>query len=470
MAFTVNLYSFSKRDNSTAQPTGTGTEMSCVLKSGSGIMRPVLAFDIGLSSDPSSYNYAYISAFGRYYFIEEWYFDRALWTATLKVDVLATYKSNIGSASLYVLRAAGASDGNIIDSLYPCKTGCDFASDSKTNLWISNMCYVIGVVSKNATCGSLVHYAMDRGDFTTMCSNLLSDVDGVGAVTAQNGYNFITDCSQALQKSLVDPLQYVKTCIALPVSLSDVSGTINQPVTVFNWDSGVNGKEVLENTAITKTVTFNISKHPDTNSRGNYVNSAPYTNISLTIPPFGVFDIDSSVTCNATALTATIRIDSVTGKASLTITCNGIVLNRIEAQLGIPISLSSVKQDIIGAVSGLAGAVSGAVAGAEAGPLGIAVGAASGIANAVTSLAPRASTIGTTGSFGTLLGDFKLDHQFFRPVDDDNTHNGRPLCAVRQINNLSGYIKVQDGDVATSGTSAEDAAIRSYLEGGFYYE
>ena len=83
---------------------------------------------------------------------------------------------------------------------------------------------------------------------------------------------------------------------------------------------------------------------------------------------------------------------------------------------------------------------------------------------------PRASTVGTSGGFATGMGDFRLDHQFFRPVDDDNTHNGRPLCQMRTISNLSGYILVQDGDVATNGTSAEDAAIRSYLEGGFYYE
>ena len=184
-----------------------------------------------------------------------------------------------------------------------------------------------------------------------------------------------------------------------------------------------------------------------------------------------MFDIDSSVTCNASSLTATIRIDQITGKASLTIECKGIVLNRVEAQLGVPISMSSVTQDFIGAASGLAGAIGGAAAGAlSSGMMGMIGGALSGIGNAIKSLVPRASTIGTTGSYGTLLGDFKLDHQFFRPVDDDNTHNGRPLCQMKTISTLSGYILVQDGDVAINGTSAEDAAIRNYLESGFYYE
>ena len=47
--------------------------------------------------------------------------------------------------------------------------------------------------------------------------------------------------------------------------------------------------------------------------------------------------------------------------------------------------------------------------------------------------------------------------------------NGEMLCENSALAD-TGYMLVQDGDVATNGTSAEDAAIRSYLEGGFYYE
>ena len=464
MGFTVRLYTLKKRDNSTKQPTGNGTEFSCILKSGSGIMRPTISLDLGKTSDPSQYNYAYIPAFARYYFIEEWYFDKALWTASMKVDVLATYKTDIGNANLYIMRCAGEHDGNIIDTLYPAKTGCSFASDTKTNPWTSAMCYVVGIVSGSATCGSVTHYAMLRGGFNTLCSWLLSDV-----VTSANGFS-INDCSLELQRSLVDPLQYIKTCVALPVAIGDLSGT-SSAIKVFNWATGQNAKVLSENHAITKTYTFSISKHPDTNSRGNYVNSAPFTSITLTIPPFGVFDIDTSVTCNASTLTATIRIDQITGKGTLTVRCNGIVLNRVEAQIGIPISMSSVTRDFVGTASNIGGAIGGALAGvATGGVAGGVLGSLTGIGNALQSLQARCNTIGTTGAYGTLIGDFKLDHQFFRPIADDNTHNGRPLCAKRVINTLSGYVIVQDGDVSINGTSAEDAEIRQYLETGFYYD
>lgn len=465
MSFKVYLHTFAKRDNSTKKPSTSGTEFSCVLKSGSGIMHPTLTFDLGLTNDPSQYNYAYIPAFDRYYFIEEWYFDRALWTATLKVDVLATYKTVIGTSSLYVLRAYSDHDGTVIDNLYPTKTGCTFNKDSENNPWNTTGLFVVGIVTQDAAFGSMDYYVMDASELRSMCLALTDPTTII-----DSAYDFdLMDASAGLQLSLVDPMQYIKTCIMLPVAAADItnlgtSGTIN----VYRWPAGT-GKKVYPTSRITKTLTFSIIDHPDTSARGNYVNSAPYTNVTLTIPPFGCIDIDSSVTCNALTLTAEIEVDPITGKGILVVSCNGIILNRLEAQIGVPISLSSVTRDYIGAASAALGAVGGVVSG-MLGNFGGFLGAAAGVGNAAEAIMPRASTIGTTGTFAANHGDCELDFQFFRPVADDPVHNGRPLCQMKTINTLSGYILVQDGDVAISGTSAEDTMIRNYLESGFYYE
>ena len=466
MSFKVKLYTNKKRDNSTKRPNTTGREFDCIMKAGCGILHPSIQLDLGVTGNPSEYNYAEIPAFDRYYFIEEWFYEDALWTASLKVDVLATYKEDIGRANLYIMRCASEHNERVIDTLYPAKAGCTFYSDdSYTNPWSSDLTYVIGVVSQNATCGSLVHYAMGRASFTAICQFLLSDV-----VTEENGFS-LDDCTLELQRSLVEPLQFIKTAMLLPVPIGETQGTSGGHVVVWGWETDQGGKVLNENTAIVKSHTFNLHKHPDTNSRGMYVNSAPYTAITLTLPPFGNIDIDTSVTCNADTLTTTIRIDQITGKGTLTISCNDIVLNRIEAQIGIPVSMSSVTRDYLGAVSNVGGAIGGMVDGALAGGIGgMIAGGFSGIGNAVKSLQARSNTIGTTGSYGSLLGNCELDYQFFRPIDDDNTHNGRPLCEKRVINTLSGYVIVQDGDVSINGTSAEDSQIRQYLETGFYYE
>lgn len=465
MSFKVNLYTLSKRDNSTKQPNTTPAEYNCILKDGCSLFNPAIQLDLGLAQDPSQYNYAYIPAFGRYYFIEDWYFSDRLWTAHMAVDVLATYKTQIGSSSLYVLRAAGAHDGNIIDTLYPAKTGCSFASDTKANPWQAS-CFIVGIVTADAAFGSIDYYAMDAQQLASMCASLTDPNTIIDSI-----YDFDpAELSTGLQLSLVDPMQYIKTCIMLPVAKQEITnlGTAGT-FSVYRFPVGT-GQKVYPTSRIYKNYSFSIQKHPDTNSRGNYVNSKPYTNITLTIPPYGCIDIDSSVTCNASTLTVDVEIDPITGKGILVITCNGIVLNRIESQIGVPISLSSVTRDYIGAASSALGAVGGVISGFMGGGAGSFIGAAQGVGNAAESLMPRANTIGTTGSFAANHGDFRLDHQFFRPVSDDNTHNGRPLCDVRQLNTLSGYMLIQDGDVQIAGTAQEDSKIRNYLETGFYYE
>ena len=88
MALTVDLYSFSKRDNSTKHPTGSPTTYSCILKEECGVINPVIVIqEIG---NPSGYNYAYIPSFGRYYWIKEWTWVLGRWEAELYTDVLAT--------------------------------------------------------------------------------------------------------------------------------------------------------------------------------------------------------------------------------------------------------------------------------------------------------------------------------------------------------------------------------------------
>lgn len=464
MSFKVNLYTLSKRDNSTKRPTSTPAEHDCILKDGCSLFNPAIQLDLGLASDPSQYNYAYIPAFGRYYFIEDWYFSDRLWTAHMAVDVLATYKTQIGNSSLYVLRAAGAHNGDIIDTLYPAKTGCSYDRVIKANPWQAS-CFVVGIVTQDAAFGSIDYYAMDASELRSMCLALTDPTTIIDST-----YDFDpTELSIGLQLSLVDPMQYIKTCVMLPVAKNEITNLgLGATINVYRFPAGT-GQKVYPTSRINKSYSFNIAKHPDTNSRGNYVNSKPFTNITLTIPPYGCIDIDTSVTCNASTLDIEVEIDPLTGKGVLIVYSNGMVLNRIESQIGVPISLSSVTRDYIGGVTSALGAVGGAVSGFM-GNIGGFIGAASGVGNAVESLMPRANTIGTTGSFASNHGGFRLDFQFFRPVDDDNTHNGRPLCDVRQLNTLSGYMLIQDGDVTIAGTATEDSKIRNYLETGFYYE
>lgn len=459
MSFTVKFYNFSKRFNSTKVPASdAGTEYNCIIKNGSSIINPKIELNLGLINDPSTRNYAYIPSFDRYYYVREWEFKDALWIVTLEVDVLATYKTEIGNANLYVLRASAENDGRIIDTLYPAKTTCKYNVETISNPWgnsVTDGCFVVGVMSRTGDYGSLSYYGLTYGTMRQFTSRLYDST-----VTTDNGFDF-TEMTRSLQLSLVNPSQYIKSAVYIPVDF-DSLGTRFEEIYLFDWDLLMTGKTI---SSPKKTIshTLNIPKHPQTNSRGNYVNAKPFTRAQLFFPPFGVFDLDTDVTCSASSLTVRINIDVTSGFGNIEVRCNNQILTKTNSMIGVPIQISQVTRDYIGGITSSISGVASAMTGNYVGALG-------GIGNAAQSLAPRSNSIGSNGSFGQLYENARLEFQFYEIADDDNAQNGRPLCKKRVVKNLGGYMLIQDGDVATNGTLQENRQIQSLLEGGFYYE
>ena len=467
MGYTVSFYTFTKRSNSTKVPSSGNSDYTCNIKNGSGILTPKVALNLGLTSDPSQFNYCHIAAFDRWYYVTEWHFEKGLWIATCKVDVLATYKSQIGSTSMYVLRSSAQKDGSIVDTLYPMKSGCTYQHNTATSPYQTTGSFIIGVVSPVGDYGSITYQAVTGGGLGTICQYLISS-----AVDSNNGFD-LNDASMALQASIIDPLQYIKSVMWFPFPMTDFDlQTATTHIDIFKWQIPSVLAARISSNRVNKTLSLSITKHPSTTGRGNYVNQSPYTVLTLYAPPFGVLEIDTTVTCNASTLTCDIDVDPISGRGILRVKCNGVVLNQMESQIGVPIQVSQVTRDFIGGVTSALSGVVGATMGAYTGNFAGAIDSlSSGIGNAVKALTPRSQTVGTGGGFTSVYPHaWQLDHQFFTPVDDDNAHNGRPYCQVTTPSSLTGYMLIQDGDVAIPGTKAEADEIRSLLEGGFYYE
>ena len=93
-----------------------------------------------------------------------------------------------------------------------------------------------------------------------------------------------------------------------------------------------------------------------------------------------------------------------------------------------------------------------------------------GIVDAAEAIQGTPSSTGTDGAYCATKENWTLDTIFTEIVDEDNTRLGRPLCQIKTLSNIPGYIQVAEGDVDCDATLAEKATIKSYLEGGFYYE
>ena len=480
----IKLFSgFSKRENSTKQPTG-GTEYNVVLKNDCSLVEPSVI--LHSSSRPTA-NYAYISDMERYYYIDDIVnLSKDIWEIKMHSDVLATFKTQIGAASLYILRAAGAYDGNIVDNYYPVKVSKTNVRNTINSLVnaggtsayanVNNGCFVLGIAGAtsglpvDAAYGSVSYYAFNRSSLSQLIHDILDD-----NFLLNGGFVDYSDLSIQLQKSIVDPLQFIKSCIWFPLAYPDeIGGTAAGQLYAFGMELTVNHRQITSNPpqkVLTASVT--IPKHPQAATRGNYLNCEPFSRYQLLIPPFGNFELDSTAISQGTSLSITIYLDLLTGAGTLRVAGegDGQYLINAKAQVGVPINLTQVTHDYVGGITGVTSAAASAGAALATGnPLGIINGALSAIGSAVNAYKPIVTSMGSNGGYTDLTGKPTLAAQFYDVANEDNTNFGRPLCQVRQINTLSGYILVKEGDVEIPGYGSEQMIVKNYLEGGFYYE
>ena len=105
MSLTATLKVNSSPVEKIGKTLSTGLDFSVTLKEGTSILRPVLLLSSPTQSPLTGYNYMYISAFSRYYFIDDIKSIRNdLWEISAHVDVLETYATAIKNNSAVIKR------------------------------------------------------------------------------------------------------------------------------------------------------------------------------------------------------------------------------------------------------------------------------------------------------------------------------------------------------------------------------
>lgn len=476
MAFGVTFYNFSKKDNSTKQPSGTGTEYQCTLKRECSVLDPVISLSgLVTSSNHLTLNYCYIPQFSRYYWIDEWVWNDGLWDAHLKMDCLATYKELIGNTPQYILRASAKYDSDVVDTLYPAKVGTYIRMNSAQwapNDWTygpetGNGSYVVGIITNNeAVNGTVTYYVMTGGQMAGFRAFMLGEI---------KAWTSITDISGDVAKAFIDPFQYVVSCIWFPFSVPSTEAT---EICFGYWKSGLHAG-VLQQFTYLRTCVVARPSRTETTIRGNWVYIAPFAEYYLYAEPWGIIPIDSTV-ITASGLQCNILIDFVTGLAELEIeTFTGSEIAHITtlqthtAQLGVQMQLSQINTNYAGLDIG--GGIKGALASAAGALSGMAdsiIGGNNSIGNAARAGMAHASISGTSGGMCAIpnSGVVRLYAKYFTPVNEYNQEKGRPLCEVNAPQSLGGYMVVENGDIALPATARECQIVKDYLEGGFYYE
>lgn len=481
----VYLFGFQKKRNSTKQPLlADGTRFSNVqLKEETSVLNPVLLFNPASAGMPNPFNpnfftYAFIQNFNRFYFVSDWRWLNGIWECSLSVDVLASYKTSIGNTSAYVLRSASARDGNICDMLYPCKAGMTYNNDSFSFPFSTTGLYVVGIINKsaNATDGAVTYYMMNASQLGQLKSFLLSD-----GFMSLAGMGSFTDIPQDFIKSYFDPMQYIVSCRFFPFDYDTVTGNAGAvdvtSIEIGWWSMPLNTKRMpagyYAQYSTSNPTPVTAGAHPQASSRGAYLNHAPYTERILIHPMFGTIPLDANKIDAGNEIRLVLTVDYTTGEAFLYVgnASKNITLYVQTIMLATNVQLAQISQDAFSMARSAIDTVSSAVTGAVTGGLpGAIAGVASGILNTLEASQPILSSSGSNGNRAGYHAVIWLQSWYKPIVDEDNTDKGRPLCTVKTLNTLSGYILCSEAHADFSCYDAERSDIEGYLNSGFFYE
>ncbi len=356
----ITLWSFDKKKNSTKIPSTAGNVISGEIKSPFTLTGLEIKFNFGKLDYAPTFNYAYVPNLRRYYFVTDWYYDSGLWTAVCAVDVLASFKTDIGNAREYVERAYSSYNPSIIDTAYLMRGDNIERFNSivtSTSFWGAsafgnNGTIVVGVVgSSSYSTGAVTYYAMSQFTFGSLMNTMLSSISWAGISGSE--------ISTALQKALINPTQYIVSCRWYPIVFSGFTqGTATATLNLGWWTFNLGGTARILSTVSSAFIErFNevtIPKNPWKNSRTDYMDMSPYSTYYFKFLPFGVFEIDSTELYDKTYLGFKVSVDLMTGAAILRVSSadslggynwdNAFLVT--EGQVGVTIPIGQVSADI----------------------------------------------------------------------------------------------------------------------------
>lgn len=463
------FYLFAKRTNSTKRPSdGHGLEID--LKAPCNIIDPEIK--IKTQKDPTGYNYCYLPTFSRYYWVKNWTYSDGLWIASLTVDTLASYRSEIGDSTEYVVRSSARYDGTISDGLYPASAKVQSVTTAFQGGFaetISGGFFVIGFIAKAAnSIGAITYAVMTPKNAKKLSAKLLTDVS---YLSIDN-----TEISDSLTKVLFNPYQYIVSCNYFPFDIAQLTAHLPlvSSVNVGWWSIDVPCWILGEdNNKLTKSVSVRIPKHPQAASRGGYCNASPYTDYTIFLQPFGVIPLDASKLWGADTLSIQYMVDLFTGDSILRIFTNANQLvHETTAKVGVSIQLSNITFGIPSGNNGLLQTgIAAAFGGLQAAFSGGSISdVGNGILNAAQATNADVVSKGATGSTIAFDAIPYIVARFKILVDDNNEDHGRPLCQKVQLFSIPGFIMVDDPDIALPATAAEIDSVKSYMKNGFFLE
>lgn len=441
----ILFYNHTKRENSTLRPTGAGDSRSVLLKEGTSIYNPTFI----MADDVTEYNYCQWGV--RYYYIRDIVVAKnQRFEVECALDVLATFKEEIGNVSAFSLYASsGFNDGIPDDRL----STVDTATIQSSNL---------GLFDAGATDGTYILQYATSSSTKGPCGILwLSDSDAKTVSTALNETGF-NDFLDNFAKQLVGAYDALISCRYVPLNwyaLGTSGGT--KSVVLAGYATSAAGKVPAD--IVTYEGSISIPWQ-----FSDFRNLSPYTSLLLYLPAYGFLEINPADVIGKSSLEISATCDGITGDVFYVVDN----IARCSTNISSPIAIGTTGTNSFGVAGGLVSAganlLGGNVMGASADLFGAALASVQRTVGVCGSNGGLAGVFANVGTSGMTVRLYSICHNTSDNPADMAASHGRPVRAVQGV--VSGYNQFVNASVSCNAPDMIKQQINAYMNGGFYYE
>lgn len=480
MSVNADFYSFSKRKNSTKQPTGTPTQISVDLKSGTSYISPT--FLLSLNTRPT---FNYVVYEGWYYFITDIISVRNdLWEIVCEVDALATARTEILATTAYILYDT---DGNteIPDNRLPMQTSATLSIDTATcPLTPSSGIYILSLTGAHGSTGV---YKVTSSELAALIDDLnhikdnIFDFNGITPPVRPTGSINIFDWLQYIG----DVLKYMFDCAVLPIQQFFGSGNIPEnireckfiPFSIGNATLTVD--PVYLGTFKTQQKLHKLTSETEVNTASvtipwqssDYTRRSPYTELYIYLPYIGMIRLSPENLIDETSIDISYCVGLRDGDLIVTLTSDGgEIIGQYSGNVAasVPVGFSNIN------IPKAAGSVIAGMASAMQGNVGNVGMAALSFGDSVT---PNYSSIGGLNGVAGIgtnqdITIYSVYHAPSVAPNSDIMTIGAPTMAPKTISTLinGGYCQCLDAHVEAALPSTIIDTVDNYLNSGFFIE
>ncbi len=446
---------FSKRINSTKQPTNGTTITTVALKTPCSIETPVFILN-GISDSIN-----YIKWGNRYYYVTDvtWLTNNNI-QVSCDLDVLATYKSNILSTKAFVEYSDYAYNVNLLDPRISTQYNTTQSSNAiDPNFFGLPGYYMLTCVSSTGVAVTYICSYITLQELGFYISNTMTDTV---ADTFIKKFGSVFNC--------------ILNCVWVPFDYSNLGTTTT--IKLGDVDTGIQAKYLWPLWNGTGDLSISV---PWLNS-GNNIARRENEHIELFLPGYGTAILNPSAINYASSLTINAYYDR-TGGLTYSVKNGSGFKALFSCEVGVPIAVTQFTESVRGKLlSNLTSGAESAYQYHSAQPHNSINTAYFGfmakINGRASSVGAVASSVGGNGG-GAAVADM-INDPYIRITNTSYTYSedqadmedryGRPEFAVHTLTSFTGYVQTNGASVDIPGYEEEKNKVCALLNGGIFIE